>query len=58
MKKKYNKPEFLMIDILCSGGFMVASLSNVGTTGVIDIGSSDDPAETVDVLGKNSIWND
>lgn len=58
MKKKYNKPEFLMIAIQCSNGLMAASLSNVGTTGVIDIGSSDDPVETVDVLGKNSIWND
>lgn len=58
MKKIYRKPEFSMINIHSGGGFMVASLSNVGTTGVIDIGSSDDPAETVDVLGKNSIWND
>lgn len=47
-----------MIDIHSGDGFMITSLSSGGTTGVIDIGSSDDPAETVDVLGKNSIWND
>lgn len=58
MKKIYRKPEFSMIDIHSGDGFMITSLSSGGTTGVIDIGSSDDPAETVDVLGKNSIWND